>query len=185
MKRRDSQRDSLPIRSTASSSRGRFHSERGTDVAVGGPAEAEAGGGHDVGLLEQAAAELGRGVALGAGDPDVEGRRGGRHIPAQLLEGPDEGVAAFLVEGADRRGERGVLVQGRLGGELDGREDARVGVGLDLPERGDHGSAADGEADAPAGHVEGLGQAVELDRHVLGTGNLEDAGDGVSKYISL
>ncbi len=96
-----------------------------------------------------------------------------------FFERPDEGVAALLVKGADRRGQRGVLVEGRLRGELDGREDARIGVGLDLPQGGDHGRPADREADAPAGHVEGLGETVELDRDVLGAGDLQNAGDGM------
>ena len=55
----------------------------GADVAVGGPAEAEPGRGHDVGLVEQPGAELGRGVALGAGDPDVEGRLGASGRPSR------------------------------------------------------------------------------------------------------
>ena len=47
------------------------------------------------------------------------------------------------------------------------------------PEGRDQRGAADGEADPPAGHVEGLRQAVELDRHVLRAGDLEDARGGL------
>src|SRR5208337_176397 len=156
-----------------------IHRERDADVAIGGPAEAQAGGGHDIRLVQQSRAELCRCVAFGAGNPDVKGRLGSGHVPAEFLERPDEGVAAVLVKGADRRGQRGVLVEGRLRGELDGREDARIGVGLDLPQGGDHGRPADREADAPAGHVEGLGKTMELDRDVLGAGDLQNAGDGM------
>ena len=50
----------------------RLDGQGGADVAVGGPAEANARRRHDVRLFEDAAAQLGRRIAGGAGDPDVE-----------------------------------------------------------------------------------------------------------------
>src|SRR4051794_38077672 len=81
---------------------GRLDGQGGADVAVGGPAEAEAGRGHDVGLVEQPGAEGARRIAPGTWDPDVEGRLGGRDVPAESPQTRDEGVATLLVEGAYR-----------------------------------------------------------------------------------
>ena len=59
-------------------------------------------------------------------------------------------------------------VEGGGGGDLDRREGAVVEIGFDPSQRSDQPLVADREADAPAGHVVGLGKRRELDRDILG-----------------
>ncbi len=67
------------------------------------------------------------------------------------------------VDLADLRRVVGGLSQRHDRGDLDRLERPVVEVGLELGERRDDVGAAEREAHAPAGHREGLGQAVELD----------------------
>src|SRR5262249_57283638 len=71
--------------------------------------------------------------------------------------------------------ERGATGRGRVAGLLPRLDAARVDVGLHLPESGDQLGIPAGEADTPTGHVEGLGERVELDRPLAPTRDLEDA----------
>ncbi len=63
---------------------------------------------------------------------------------------------------------------------LDCLRDAGVKVRLDAHERVDDLIVADGDADAPASHVVGLGERIELDSHFHGSGNLQEGGGDVT-----
>src|SRR5216684_5228033 len=60
-------------------------------------------------------------------------------------------------------------------GPLDGLEDARVDVGLQLSDQRDQVGPAANPTQSPAGHVEGLGQRVKLETNLLRARNLEQA----------
>ena len=90
-----------------------------------------------------------------------------------------EGVAAFAVDGHLFFDVRVVVVfEGDFAGDLDGVELAGVDVAFDLAECGDDGGIAGGPADAPAGHVEALGEGVEFDGDIHGAGDFQDAARG-------
>ena len=61
-------------------------------------------------------------------------------------------------------------------GHLDGRECAVVEVALEPRQRIDEHRVADHEADAPAGHVVGLGESEELDSDLFRAGHFKHAG---------
>ena len=102
-------------------------------------------------------------------------RRPDEHRPERRLDGPAragepgaERVAAAPVDLAELARVIDGLAQRDGRGDLDRLERPVVEVRLQLCERGDDLGAADDEADAPAGHREGLRQAVELDRALGG-----------------
>jgi hypothetical protein len=70
----------------------------------------------------------------------------------------------------------GVLVEGHGGGDLDRLEGPVVEVGLELGQGLHDLGVADQVGHAPAGHGEGLGHRVQLDRALLGPFGLEDRG---------
>ena len=76
-------------------------------------------------------------------------------------------------------------VQRRAGRRLDRREGAIVQIGLHPRHGRDQLLVADREPDAPARHAVGLGQGGELDRHVLGAGNLQDRDGRFAVVIQL
>src|SRR5581483_10104248 len=108
----------------------------------------------------------------GAELAELLGERGpDEHRPARRLDGPAgavetgaEHVAAAAVDGADLVRVVGGLAQRDDRRDLDRLEGAVVEVRLELGEGGDDVAAAEQEADAPAGHRERLGEAVQLDR---------------------
>ena len=63
-----------------------------------------------------------------------------------------------------------------MAGDLDGLEGAVVEVALELGEGGHDGRVAHHECHPPPRHGEALGQGVQLHRHVLGAGHLQDRG---------
>src|SRR5262249_54475275 len=138
-------------------------------------AEAAAGGADDAGAVDQGRDELGRGVAGRDAGPDVEA--GARRLDLQAggAETADEGVAAPLVDLAVARAHRVGHAERGDARLLPRLKRARIEVRLDLPERLDHLRAAHREGDAPAGHVEGLREGVELDSDVLRARRLEEA----------
>ena len=101
-------------------------------------------------------------------------------MPADPREPLDQLVAALLVGGPDLLGVVEGLVHRDDRGDLDRLEAAVVQVRLQLGERGDDLGVAHEEPHAPACHRERLGQRVQLDRDLLGTGNLEDRGRPVA-----
>ena len=102
-------------------------------------------------------------------------RRPDEHRPERRLDGPAgagepgaERVAAAPVDLAELARVVDRLAQRDGRRDLDRLERPVVEVRLQLRERGDDLGAADDEADAPAGHREGLRHAVELDRALGG-----------------
>ena len=102
-------------------------------------------------------------------------RRPDEHRPERRLDGPAracepgaERVPAAPVDLAELARVIDRLAQRDGRGDLDRLERPVVEVRLQLCERGDDLGAADDEADAPAGHREGLRHAVELDRALGG-----------------
>ena len=87
-------------------------------------------------------------------------------VPAGAGEAGDSASRRPQVDLADLGRVVGGLAQRDDRRDLDRLEGAVVEVGLELRERGDDVGPAEREAHAPAGHREGLRQAVELDRAV-------------------
>src|ERR1019366_4703359 len=153
------------------------------DEGVAGVAEADAGADGGFGVDEELLGEVER--AHGAelfGDfgPDEHGGLGHFDVPAELVEALDEDIAAGLVICNDFRDTFLRAVERGDGGDLDGGEGAVVEVALDAAERGDQLLVADLEANAPAGHIVGLGEREELDGDVLGARDFEDGGGAVA-----
>jgi len=101
-------------------------------------------------------------------------------LPAGASEAAAERVAPAAVDLADLGGIFGRLAERHGGRDLDRLECPIVEVGLQLCERADDIGSAEHEADAPAGHRERLGQAVELDGARGGPVSLQDRGRLVS-----
>ena len=131
--------------------------EAHTDVPLAVGAESDAGSRDDVGLLQKHCGKVGRGRPLGAPDPDVE--RGGRSADpeARLLEAVDKRVAPRQIHLSQLVNLRTVVaLDGDNARPLGCREEAVVHIRLQLRQCVYDIGVADGPADAPAGHIEGL-----------------------------
>src|SRR5260221_7823391 len=143
--------------------------ERKAHVTVAAVAEPDPGTDGDVRVARETERELeGAELLEPLGD-----RRPDEHRPARRIDVPTgagepaaERVTPAPVDLVDLGGIFGRLAQRHGGRDLDRLERPVVEVGLQLCERADDVGPPEHEADAPAGHRERLGQAVELDRAI-------------------
>ena len=98
--------------------------------------------------------ESGRRVALGHGDPHIEGSGGHVHSQPESVEAWHEHVSSLLVEFSQSISQLIVGLNGRDPRFLHCLEDAGIKVALHLAESRQDLLVANGEPDSPAGHIE-------------------------------
>ena len=150
---------------------------RDAEITLARFAVAASGRHHDRRFFQQVGGEVGGTAieAIGHRRPDVKRRLRRLQIPAQPVERGDDHVQARFVNlRADLGAVIGEVAQRPGARELNRAQHAAVGVFLDQTQRRERGGVADRHTDAPAGHVEVLGERVELNCHVPGALCLED-----------
>jgi len=106
-----------------------------------------------------------------------------RTYPSPAGPKKEPGATTTLVSSSRARARRYPLWASRESLDrrlLERAKQAGVDVGLHLGQGGQCCSVADGHAQTPTGHVEGLGQGVELHRNLLRSWSLQDAGRPVA-----
>ena len=142
-------------------------------------AKADTGRERDLGFAQRELAELQRthGV-ITLRDPSPNKHRPPWSFtgPTQAVQAVHKNVAPRLVGGHDLAHALLRTLHCNNRGDLDGLEQAVVQIGLHARQGRHNVRIADAEADAPAGHIIGLGHAEEFHCDVLGPGNLENRG---------
>src|SRR5439155_22269965 len=148
--------------------------ERDPEITFARAPEADARRQEHAGLLEDPGREVHRRLAGGNAPPEVERAARRAYLATHPAERLKREIAPLLVD----RAERGTMGWERRepprGSELDRLRRARVDVRLEADQRLDERGRAHDEADAPSGHVEGLGEGVKLDRMRARGRDLED-----------
>src|SRR5260370_26450635 len=126
-------------------------------------------------LVEAVARESHRVIARWNRRPHVKGRAGRLYRPPQAVERLRHQTMTPRIDLARGERFRFAAVERLDGGPLHRLEDARVDVGLELSDESDQVGAPTHPADAPARHVVGLRERVELETDLLSALDLEQA----------
>src|SRR5260370_37468863 len=126
-------------------------------------------------LVEDVARESDRVISGRNRRPYVKGRAWRLDRPSQAVQRLRDQPMAARIDLARRERFRFAAVQRLDGGPLHRLEDARVDVGLELSDESDQVGSPAHPADAPARHVEGLRERMELETDLLCALDLEQA----------
>src|SRR5229473_5090555 len=138
-------------------------------------AKPDTGGDVHAHLIEDVAGESDRVISRWNRRPYVKGRAWRLDRPPQALERLRHQPVAPRIDLARGERFRFAAVERLDGGPLHRLEDARVDVGLELADESDQVGAPAHPADAPARHVVGLRERVELETDLLCALDLEQA----------